>query len=195
MRLALTALLLAQLLRAQPPPKELLGRWRSLETSQGGIGAMVTFRVNGLVDFSPGAVVEMTYRIEGAEIILPPATTSGPEQRQKIEFTDQNQLRMAGLPLTRKGAAPDSANPILGEWVGKRDMDGRQLEAHYLFYPAGKCLFLLPFLTSPGRYSIRGSSMRLELPNHRPAEGKFQIEGDVLTTPSPSGSGYRFRRY
>ena len=53
----------------------------------------------------------------------------------------------------------------------------------------------LPFLNSPGRYSIRGSTIRLELSDHQVVEGRFQIEGDVLTITSPSGPGYQFRRY
>jgi hypothetical protein len=199
----LFGVLVARCLSADPPPQNLLGRWRSVETSKGGVGSMLTFHANGVVDFSPGAVVEMPYRIEGDELILPPATTTGPEQRQQIEFRGNNQLRLiikaegltGAMNLTRKGAAPDITNSILGEWVGTQEMEGRLMEAHYLFYPAGKCLFLLPFLTKPGHFAIRGTNMRLELPNHPPAEGKFGILGDVLTTPSPSGSGYRFTRY
>jgi hypothetical protein len=48
--------LVAQCLSADPPPQNLLGRWRSIETSKGGIGSMLTFHSNGVVDFSPGAV-------------------------------------------------------------------------------------------------------------------------------------------
>ena len=199
-RYTLIALLVAASLIADPPPEKLLGRWRSLETSKGGIGSMLTFHSNGVVDFSPGAVVEMTYRIEGGVLILPPATTTGPEQRQQMEFHGDNQLRLivdptSSVELTRRGAAADARNPILGEWVGSREMDGRKMECHYLFYPAGKSLFLLPFLTQQGHFSIQGTTMRLELPNRPPASGKFQIEGEVLTTPGGSGAGYRFGRY
>ncbi len=157
---------------------------------------MLMFHSNGVVDCSVGAVVEMTYRIEGGELIFPPVRTNGPEQRQKMEFVGHDRLRLDEILLTRQGAAPDAKRPIIGEWAGTREMNGRQLEARYLFYPAGKCLFLLPFLTLPsGRYSIRGSTMRLELPERQTAEGKFEIEDDVLTLPGPSGSQYRLRRY
>ncbi|HVO98733.1 MAG TPA: hypothetical protein VMT15_11735 [Bryobacteraceae bacterium] len=192
---AVLALMLSQLTFADPPP-ELLGRWRSLETSKGGIGAVVIFRANGVVDFSPGAVVDTTYRIEGKELVFPPPTANGPELRQKMDFTGADRLRLAEANWTRAGAAPDPGNLILGEWVGKREMDGRPMEARYLFYPGGKFLFLLPFRTpAPGRYSIQGSIMRLELPGRKPAEGPFKIDGDMLSTPSAGGSGYRFKRY
>jgi hypothetical protein len=164
---------------------------------------MLTFRANGSVDFSPGAVVDMTYRIENGQLILPPETKNGPEQYQQLEFRGDNQLRLiakaggqsATMNLTRRGTARDAANPILGEWVQAREIQGRKMEAHWIFYPGGRGLLLLPFMTQPGRFSIHGTSMRLELPRHPPAEGKFQIEGDILTTPSPSGGGYRFARY
>jgi hypothetical protein len=199
----LFAFLIAQCVMADPPPQNLLGRWRSTETSAGGIGAMLTFRANGSIDFSPGAVVEMTYRIENGQLILPPDKKNGPEQRQQMEFRGDNQLRLvtkaggqsATVNLTRRGEAPDATNPILGEWLENREIQGRKMEAHLIFYPAGRGLLLLPFMTQPGHFSIHGTNMRLELPRHPPAEGKFQIEGDILTTPSPSGGGYRFARY
>jgi hypothetical protein len=192
-RYALAALVLARLLVAGSQAPEIVGRWRSLETSSTGLGSMLTFHSNGVVEFSPGAVVEMTYRTEGGQMIFPPATINGPEQLQKMEFVKKDQLQLADVVFTRQGSAPDANHLILGEWVGKREMNGRRLEARYFFYPAGKCLLVLPLTTSPGQYTIQGSTMRLELPDQQPAEGKFQIEGDVLTTPGraarDTGSG------
>ena len=54
-------------------PVNLTGRWRSVETSQGGIGAVYQFHADGTVDFSPGAIVDMPYRLEGDQLILPPS--------------------------------------------------------------------------------------------------------------------------
>lgn len=112
-----------------------------------------------------------------------------------MAFAGHDNLRLAEIELTRRGAPPDASKPILGEWVGTSEMSGLHLEARYIFYSTGKCLFLLPFRNGSGHYSIRGSTMRLELPDQKETEGKFQIERDVLTTPGQGGSGYRFRRY
>ncbi len=147
--IVLMALAVLPLLGADSPPQELLGRWRSTQTSKGGIGFILHFRADGTFDFSPGAVVEMPYRIESDKIVFPPATTDGPEQRLKLQFTGQGRLRLLGDPgeqLTRKGTAPNPKVPILGEWEGKRDMGGHQVEVHYIFYPNGKCLLLIPFV-------------------------------------------------
>ena len=108
---------------------------------------------------------------------------------------EQDRLRLGQGDLTRVGKAPDASNPILGEWLAKREISGRAVEARYFFYPAGKCLLLLPFVTKAGRYSIHDATMRLELGDQKPIEGKFQVEGDLLTLPSPSSSPARFRRY
>lgn len=56
-----------------------------MTTSQGGIGAMYEFGADGTIRFSPGAIMDMPYRLEGNQLILPPATTNGPEQKSTIE--------------------------------------------------------------------------------------------------------------
>jgi len=179
---------------------KLLGRWRSLETSKGGIGAMFEFRKDGVVDYSPGAVVEMNYRIEGIQLVLPPATTDGPEQKQTMEWSGNDKLRLKvsgefWVALSRQGPVPDVKIPILGEWTSSGEMAGKRIVSRYLFYPAGKALLLIPFLKQTGSYSIRGESIRLELPGRAPVEGKFTVAGDVLTIPGPNSGESRFARY
>jgi len=188
------------LLSADDATTKLLGRWRSLETSKGGIGAMFEFRKDGVVDFSPGAVVEMKYRIEGDQLVLPPATINGPEQKQTMEWSGNDKLRLkvsadAWVELARQGPAPDVQIPILGEWTSSGEMAGKTMQARYLFYPAGKGLLLIPFLKQSGSYSIRGETIRLELPGHEPVEGKLKVDGDVLTIPGPNNGESRFARY
>ena len=66
--------------RASPgqPQPSLIGRWRSVETSKGGIGAVYHFHADGTVDFSPGAIVDMPYRVEGDQVIFPPELPMDP---------------------------------------------------------------------------------------------------------------------
>jgi hypothetical protein len=123
---SLLALLAVPVLCAQDPAGQVVGRWRSITTSKGGIGSIVQLRKDGVIDYSPGAVVEMKYRIEGNELVLPPATKTGPETRQTIEFEGESKMRMvtAGGPaveLTRQGSRPDAVRPILGEWTAPRE--------------------------------------------------------------------------
>ena len=179
----------------------LIGRWRSLAVSQGGIGAIFEFHADGVVDYSPGAVVESEYRIEGDELVLPPATKDGGEQRQTIEWLGDDHFRLkaektAGDELSRSGARVDPKRPILGEWTGTREMAGQQLDLHWFFYANGKTLLVIPFVTQHGRYTTNKGTIRVELPNRDAVEGKFEVEGDMLILPGPHGTGQsRFTRY
>ena len=196
--IVLIALAVLPLLGADVPPQELLGRWRSTQTSKGGIGWMLLFRADGTFVLSPGAVVEMPYRIESGEIVFPPSTTDGPEERLKRQFTGKDQLRLLGNPeerLTRKGTAPNPKVTILGEWEGKRDMGGHQVEVHYIFYPNRKCLLLIPFVKKTLKYTIEGRNIRMELPNQAPCFGMFQIKDGILAIPGSDGKGNDFSRY
>ena len=68
----------------QSSTTSIVGRWRSLATSKGGIGEAYEFHSDGTVDCSIGAIVEMPWRIENDELILPPATTDGAEQKATL---------------------------------------------------------------------------------------------------------------
>lgn len=185
---------------------QIVGRWRSLETSKGGIGAIYEFHANGDVDYSPGAVVEMSYRVEGDQLFLPASNAGGSERKLKIRWVGENKFRLtpqsgspgdsAGSELTRKGERANSKNPILGEWTGTQDMRGHKLDMLWFFYPEGKSLFLMPFTPQHGHYTVKDSTIRLELPDTNPIETKFEISGRVLTMVNRSGNGQsRLARY
>jgi hypothetical protein len=175
----------------------LTGRWRTTGTSKGGIGAMFELHDDGTLNFSPGAVVEMKYRIEGDQLILPPGTIDGPELHQKMEWVNADRLVLDGVQtLSRQGPVPDVNNPIVGEWTAPYEMGGIKSHVRYLYGPGGKGLLLFPFAWKKGSYSVKGAAIRIDLPESAPIEGPFRVDGDVLTIPGPHGSGEsRLRRY
>ena len=121
---------------------------------------MFEFRKDNVVDFCSGAAVEATYRIEGDQLILPPEVKDGPELNQTMEWLGDDKLRLSQgnepvMELARVGTRPDAKDRILGEWVSPREMAGRKLDARLFFYPAGRGLLLLPFLTQRGSYALR----------------------------------------
>jgi hypothetical protein len=173
-----------------------IGRWRSMETSAGGIGAMCEFRDDGTFRFSPGAVVEMKYRIEGDKLIFPPGTNGGPEQRQSMHWVNADRLILESLTLSRQGTTPDAKNPILGEWTAPREVSGAKMEVRYFFGSEGKTLLLAPFAWQNGVYTVKDSTIRMEFPGAPPVEGPFHIDGDVLTLPNAGRAGEsRMKRY
>jgi hypothetical protein len=92
-------------------------------------------------DFSPGATVEMRYRMERDQLILPRATTTGPEIRSTLSWSGDRVLRLAAngqvKEYQRQGATVD---PLLREWLGSLEMDGHRMSEEMFFYPAGKAL-------------------------------------------------------
>jgi hypothetical protein len=192
-RYALLILALADFLVAAEVPSKLVGRWRSLETSQGGIGALLEFHADGSVDFSPGAVVEARYRMEGNQLILPSDTKGGPEQKMTVEFAGEDKLHLGptgnnaaqakSVELVRRGVRPDPSNLLIGEWNGTRDFDGHQVEMRWLFYPTGKSLLLIPFYTDHGRFAVEGAKIRFDLPREKLPAGNFELNDDVLKLP------------
>ena len=103
----------------------IVGRWRSLETSKGGIGVMYEFHSDGAVDFSPGAIVEMQWRIENNQLVLPSATVGGDEQKCTLQWpSDSKWSKTEGgvTELTRVGDRSHADKPIVGEWIEHREM-------------------------------------------------------------------------
>ena len=199
-----TAVLLPLILLCAAPDdtslRQIVGRWRSLETSKGGIGATYEFHADGAVDFSPGAVVEMPWRMEDGQLLLPSGGVDGSEQKLTLKWLGENRVQFVSGnstadELTRKGDRSDT-NPIIGEWMGTRDMGGRKLEMHWFFYSAGKGLFLLPFVSQHGHYTITNRTLHVEMPNTNAQDFKFELKDNALTLSKPDGSGeYRYARY
>jgi hypothetical protein len=182
----------------QSYPTSIVGRWRSLQTSKGGIGEICEFRSDGTVDFSPGAVVEMPWRIENNQLVLPSETNGGAERKANMKWLGDNKLSLGGevrVELARVSDRADAANPILGEWIENREMAGRNLEAHWLFYPGGKILFLIPFATQHGSFTISGSALHVKMPGRNP-EFRFELTDNLLTLSEPEGRHEdRYARY
>ncbi|HSR07894.1 MAG TPA: hypothetical protein VLM42_12140 [Bryobacteraceae bacterium] len=191
-------LLFAIVLANAQAPANLAGRWRSVETSQGGIGAVYQFHADGTFDFSPGAIVDMPYRVAGDQLILPPATTTGPEIKSKLTVSG-DVLRLA-LPdhvseYHRRGKVQDLRDPLLGEWLGSREMDGRQMIEQMFFYPGGKSLLVILFTTQRGIYSTSGGRLVATFGGRTGLNGPFDISEGVLSIHRGGGRITKLARY
>ncbi|MBS1799902.1 MAG: lipocalin family protein [Acidobacteria bacterium] len=192
---AAAALLLLLLFHSarQSPSASIVGRWRSLETTKGGIGAMYEFHSDGIADFSLGAVVEAQWRIENNQLVLPPDTVGGAERKSTLKWHDDNNVNLSdgspvGIALTRVGVRADERNPIIGEWTLNQEMAGRTLESHWLFYGSGRSLFLMPFKTEHGTYKVSGSALHIEASGTK-TDYKFELTDNHLTLYEPSAEG------
>lgn len=187
---------------AQPPAANptanLVGRWRSVETSKGGLGAIYQFNADGTLEFSPGAIVDMTYRVEGDQLILPPATTTGPETKSTLAWPTNNVLRMSmqgqSEDYQRQGTA-DPRDRLLGEWLTWREMSGRRMPTQMIFYPAGKSLLVIRFTTDKGRYSVTNGRLVGEIGGRIGLDGPFDFANGVLSIHRTNGRVTKLARY
>jgi len=190
---------------SQETSRKLLGKWRSVETSKGGIGAVLNFRANGTFDYSPGAVIGGTYRIEQNRVIT--AYENGdPENSMTIQSVSADTLRLgppsdAGLPegagsfdLKRVGRPEDPNNLLLGAWVTVATMPETPSHGYYYFRSDGTETFNIPFRTDRCTYAFTGDRIRLTLGVRGSVEGQVRWDGDVLILPWGRGEA-RFKRF
>ena len=175
--------------------QSIVGRWRSVETSRGGIGAMYEFRADDTFSFSPGAIVDMPYRLEGDQIIFPAATTTGSEQKSKLGWNGRDAFRMDDIAYRRQGAAPDVAHPLTGEWTGAFQMDGKNMERRFIFDGAGHCLMLIAFQTRNGIYTARGGSLTARINGASALSGTFLFANGVLAIHGANGKITKLKKY
>ena len=171
-----------------------VGRWRSVETSHGGIGAMYEFRADGTFSFSPGAIVDMPYRLEGKQIVFPPSA-AGPEDKSKFEWSGRDAFRMDDIAYHRQGAAPAATQPLTGEWTGTFRMDGKDMERRFIFDGAGHCLMLIPFLTQDGIYTARGGNLAARIHGASALSGTFSFANGVLAIHRTNGKITKLKKY
>lgn len=202
MRPTLVAMLLLAVAERAPAQDAgtLVGRWRSVKTSSAGIGAMYEFHPGGRIDFMPGVILPMDYRLEGDQLILPPDTAGGPEQKSTIQWTDDGRLRIvynnqAAEEYQRQDAAQDSEHPLYGEWAGTRHMDGRAIGVRLFFFPSGKALLLLSFVTRQGTYAVAAGQLRAAFPPEGSLNGAFTVKDGLLSVTRPDGRVTQFVRY
>jgi hypothetical protein len=187
---------------AQPPATNpaatLVGRWRSVETSKGGIGAVYQFNADDTLDFSPGAIVDMPYRVEGDQLILPPATTTGPVMKTTLTWPNNDVMRMStqgqSEEYQRQGAA-DPRDRLLGEWLTWREMDGHKMPAQMFFYSGGNSLLVIRFTTQKGRYSVTNGRLVGEFGGRVGLDGPFDFANGVLSIHRSTGRVTKLARY
>jgi hypothetical protein len=192
------------------PNRTVIGRWRSLETSRGGIGAIVTFHEDGRFEFSPAAVVQSRYRRDGNRLILPPGTINGPEQIYVIESVTAEKMRMRmrgrtdditfSVEFMREGKVENTEDLVLGTWLPEQNSTSRgddNRRGLWQYRKDGTALLIAPFRTDRGSYKIDGNQMRLEIKGRPSVKGKFRWEGnDVLVIPQLGSNGQlRVERY
>jgi hypothetical protein len=178
---------------------KLLGKWRSVTVSKGGIGALLNFYADGRFDYMPAAIVAGQYRVEGEKVIT--ALDDGePEYAMTIKSVTAETLglvmreKLPSLDLKRVGRPEDPDHPLLGTWVSTATVPGMPAHGYYYFRNNGRETLVIPFRTDHCKYSISGDQIRLVQAGGDSKEGPFRWEGDVLVLPWHRGEA-KFERF
>jgi hypothetical protein len=180
---------------------QLVGRWRSVETSKGGIGAMYDFNADGTVNFSPGAIVPSQYHVEGDRLTFYPSDG----MYFTLSWTDDDHLRMAmkgagsedytrlGVRQSRQGDR--SQEKLQGEWTGSRDMDGTKVLVHWVFGPDLNGLMMIRFLTQVGTYTVQNGRLVASFAGKPGLDGTITNANGVLSINRSGGRITKLMRY
>jgi len=196
--LILTALSLTSGM-SQEDSRKLLGKWRSVETSKGGIGAILNFRTNSVFDYSPGAVISGRYSVEASRVVTT-HDNGDPETTMTIESLTAETLRLGApegegsLNLKRVGRPEDPNNLLVGSWVTVATMTGMPSHGYYYFRSDGTETFNIPFRTDRCAYSLAGDRIRFAVAAGSSVEGQVRWEGDILILPWRRGEA-KFKRF
>lgn len=174
---------------------QLVGRWRSVETSKGGIGAMYDFLADGTARFSPGAIVPQQYRVEGDRLsFLPPDGMPF-----TLSWTGDDRVRLAvdggNEEYTRLGTMRDPQNKLVGEWTGMRDMGGQKVLVHWIFGADSSALLMIRFLTESGNFVVQNGRLTASFGGKPGLDGTFSIVDGVLSINRSGGRITRLTRY
>lgn len=169
-----------------------VGRWRSVTTTKGGIGAVYEFDGKGVTNYSSCAIGEIGYRQEGGQLSIEgKAVGMGfhPDGRLQLNY-GQNVLE----DYTRFGEMVEAANPLLGEWRGTRVMAGKRLPTLYQFQKNGRVQFVIKIRSYQGRCVMSGAGWRLALPSLPARSIRYEAGNDQLVIRVDGGDEHLFRR-
>ena len=100
-----------------------------------------------------------------------------------------------GGTYRRQGAQIDLQRPLVGEWLGSRQMDGRTLETRLIFGASGSCLMLIKFATQQGTYSAKNGRLVVRIDGATGLDGTFTISNGELAIHRAGGQVTRLKRY
>lgn len=150
---------------AADAPEPLLGRWESVTRSAGGLGQVIELRADGTMTQWIAALVELTYQLQGAQLITTFRAPSGVSEVQSmtVRFEGnvmvQHEARSGDeITLTRKRAGGAQDPLIVGVWTMPHETGPM---AYFLYTSDGRVVFRLPIRADRGSWSASGDQLTL----------------------------------
>ena len=177
----------------------LIGRWDSVTRSRGGIGQIIEFQADGSIVLWAAAMVEATYRLEGARLIES-YTDGGTGGRGTIEaevrfegseVIQKDPISGEEVRMARQGPAGPQGAPIVGVWSFPHETG---VTAFMMFTPDGRMIFRLPMRSERGRWSASGDSLTMGPAATRMKRYQYKLDGDRLTLTDEAGKQQDYLR-
>lgn len=177
----------------------LVGKWESVARSNGGIGATFEFLGDGSATFTPGALVDFTYRLEGSRLFRSfedPDTGSESETIVDIQISADTMIQRIAetgqeTVLVRVGSAEAGRPPIVGTWSFDHSAG---VTAFEIFTADGELHLRVPFVTVHGRYTLSNDTLTIELERQGRADFRYSIDGSTLTLRTTDGAPEQYRK-
>lgn len=177
----------------------LIGRWEAVTRSHGGLGQIIEFQGDGSMVHWFAAMVDATYRLEGARLIesFTDGGTGGvrkiaPEVRfEGSELIQKDPISGEELRMTRQGAAGPQGAPIVGVWSFPHDTG---VTAFVMFTPDGRMIFRLPIRADRGRWSVSGDRLAMGLSAPEMTRYRYELQGDALILTDEKGKQQKYLR-
>jgi hypothetical protein len=186
-RRQLVFLAFSPLLRAEA---SVVGRWRSMTTTRGGIGAVYEFLPNGRVTYSSATLVDTDFRQDGNQLTLAGQQIGfgwHPDGRLQLNFGN-------GLleDYTRRGKTIDQGNPLLGEFRGRRLMGELTVPVTLQFRESNRATVVVFLKTVIGRYQGVEGAWAMTIPSMPARRVSHDQASGYLTITAVGGDPHSF---
>lgn len=166
------------------------GRWRSVTTTRGGIGAVYEFGPSGRGSYSSAALVTEPYTFAAGVLTMGQSRYGvGWHADGRMQWNDGQ-----GTLLDFSPVGKPEAKSILGEWKTwtKQEVMGRVLPAIYIFQADGQSHFIIKIRTAPARVVAAGRDFRVEVQGFPTRKLRVIETGKRITITVPGGDDHEF---
>jgi hypothetical protein len=159
----------------------LVGEWLSEARTKGGLGTAITFKSDGTVVRSFGALLDLKYKLN--KNVLSLYDKDGTQIDQSYITLSPSLLHIknikTGAEQTLDRIDGNDMNSILGKWSGPHSTGAKQM-MH--FTRAGICYFSVPMKSASKRFTLKENLYSEEDPvSGQNTEWLITIQNDLLT--------------
>jgi hypothetical protein len=177
----------------------IVGKWESVTRSRGGIGSTLDFHSDGTVSLTPGAMLDLNYRLDGTRLVMSftdPGSGEVSENTVDVHISGDSMMQSdpesgQEIRLVRAQAARTDTLPIVGTWSFTHQTGGT---AFQIFTADGNMHLRVPARTDRGTYVISADSLTTIIEGQDPWQVRYAIDGTKLTLYSADESPQQYNR-